>query len=91
MREATSRYKAMIAQVPANIKFEIDLSFQISNRLEQLMAERGISRHQLALALGKRPCEVTKWLSGQHNFTLATIGMLSAFFEQSIISVVNLR
>lgn len=87
MKDARLRYKSMTANVPADIKAEISLSFQISNRIEQLMEERGLNRRQLAVALGKRPCEVTKWLSGQHNFTIATLGMLSTFFGQSIVTV----
>ena len=69
------------------IKREADLSFQISDRIYDLMQERGLSKKQFADALGKRPCEVTKWLSGQHNFTISTLAMLSAFFGKSIISV----
>ena len=77
----------MVASVPAEIKAEIDLSFKISNRIAELMNNRHLSRKQFADALGRRPCEVTKWLSGQHNFTISTLAMLSSFFEESIISV----
>ncbi|MDE7393547.1 MAG: helix-turn-helix domain-containing protein [Muribaculaceae bacterium] len=52
------------------------------------MHERGLSKKQFADALGRRPSEITKWLSGQHNFTIATLGMLSAFFGQPIVTVV---
>lgn len=44
------------------------------------MQKRGVSKKQFADALGKRPCEVAKWLSGQHSFTIATFSMLSTFF-----------
>lgn len=77
----------MVAQVPPEIKAEINLSFEISNRIEQLMQEKGLSKKQFADALGKRPCEVTKWLSGQHNFTVATLAMISAFFGQPVVRV----
>lgn len=87
MKAARNRYRTMIAQVPQEIKEEINLSFAISNRIEKLMQEKGLSKKKLADALDKRPCEVTKWLSGQHNFTIATLGKLSAFFEKPIITV----
>lgn len=87
MKDGRDRYKAMVASVPLDIKEESDLSFKISNRIEELMQSRNLTRKQFAEALGKRPCEVTKWLSGQHNFTVSTIAMLSAFFEQPIITV----
>jgi len=89
MKDARNRYRTIVAQVPPEIKEEIDLSFAVSNRIEKLMQEKGLSKKQFADALGKRPCEVTKWLSGQHNFTIATLGMLSAFFGRPIVTVVS--
>ncbi len=77
----------MLGPIPERIQRETDLSFQISDRIYDLMQERGLTKKQFAEALGKRPCEVTKWLSGQHNFTISTLAMLSAFFGKSIISV----
>ena len=87
MKDIRNRYREMVAQVPQTIKEEIDLSFAISNRIDALMKERGLSKKQFADALGKRPSEVTRWLSGQHNFTISTLAMLSSFFGKSIISV----
>lgn len=66
---------------------ETRLSFAISNRLDALMKERGLNRKQLAEAIGKRPNEVTRWLSGEHNFTLAILAMLSTYFGKPIITV----
>ena len=87
MKDYSERYKSIVSSVPDEIKLELDISFKISNRIAELMQARNLSRKQFAEALGKRPCEVTKWLSGQHNFTISTIAMLSAFFGQPIISV----
>ncbi len=77
----------MVAQVPAQVKEEINLSFAISNKIDFLMHEQGLSKKQLADKIGKRPSEVTRWLSGEHNFTIATIAMLSTFFGKPIITI----
>lgn len=77
----------MLGPIPDTLQKETELSFQISDRIYELMQQRGLSKKQFADALGKRPCEVTKWLSGQHNFTVATLAMLSSFFGAPIISV----
>lgn len=77
----------MLGPIPTNIQAEVDLSFEISDRIDALMRQRGLSKKQFAEALGRRPSEITKWLSGQHNFTIATLAMLSSFFGQPIITV----
>ena len=87
MRDIKNRYKEMVAQVPAQVKEEINLSFAISNKIDFLMHEQGLSKKQLADKIGKRPSEVTRWLSGEHNFTIATIAMLSTFFGKPIITI----
>ena len=87
MKEAKDVFQKMLESVPSEIKLEVDLCFNISDRIEELMREKGLTKKQFADALGKRPSEVTKWLSGQHNFTISTLAMLSAFFGKSIITV----
>ena len=51
------------------------------------MKERGVSQRELARMTGKRPSEVTRWLSGQHNFTLATIAKLSVALNHDFVSI----
>ena len=87
MKTINTSFRQMVTAVPADIKREVDLEFAISNRIYELMTKRGLSKVGFAQALGKRPSEVTKWLSGQHNFTLRTISLLSAFFGEDLISV----
>lgn len=87
MKDIRNKYRDMVRMVPQNIKEEIDLSFAISNKINALMQERGLSKKQFAEQIGKRPSEITRWLSGQHNFTVSTLAMLSTFFGKSIISV----
>ena len=77
----------MLGPISANVQAEVDLSFDISERIDALMRQRGLSKKQFADALGHRPSEITKWLSGQHNFTIATLSMLSSFFGQPIVTV----
>lgn len=89
MRTINLAFKKMVAEVPAEIKAEADLSFAIADRLDFLIKERGLTKKEFAAAIGKRPSEVTKWLSGQHNFTLRTIAMLSAFFGEALVIAPN--
>ena len=87
MKTMKTPFKQMLAAVPDDIQQEVDLEFAISNRINELMVQRGLTKLEFAQALGKRPSEVTKWLSGQHNFTIRTLSLLSSFFRESLIRV----
>ena len=87
MRTANISLQEIFNEIPVEKREETRLSFAISNRLVTLMQERGLNKKQFAEALGKRPNEITRWLSGEHNFTISTLAMLSTFFGKSIINV----
>ncbi|MDE5610360.1 MAG: helix-turn-helix transcriptional regulator [Bacteroidales bacterium] len=87
MKRAKTSLRDLLCDITPEERAEARLSFQISNRLDALMHEKGLSKKQLADAIGKRPNEVTRWLSGEHNFTISTLAMLSTFFGQPIITV----
>lgn len=88
MKRTAKSLEEILGPIPDSLQKETELTFQISDRIYELMQERGLSKKQFADALGKRPCEITKWLSGQHNFTIATLSMLSTFFGQPVIAVI---
>lgn len=87
MRTVNISIQEIFNEIPREKREEARLSFAISNRLDALMRERGLNKKQFAEALGKRPNEITRWLSGEHNFTISTIAMLSTFFGKPIISI----
>lgn len=87
MRTANISLQEIFNEIPVEKREATRLTFAISNRLAALMQERGLNKKQLAEALGKRPNEITRWLSGEHNFTISTLAMLSTFFGKSIINV----
>lgn len=79
----------LFEEMPKEKREAARLSFAVSDRLSYLMESKGLTKKQLADSLGKRPNEITRWLSGEHNFTLSTISMLSSFFGQPILQVVE--
>ncbi len=87
MKRTVKSLEEMLGPNPEPRMKETELSFEISDRIFELMNERGLSKKQVADALGRRPSEITKWLSGRHNFTISTLGMLSTFFGQPIVTV----
>lgn len=87
MKTAFDEYNQIVGSIPAEIHREVDMQMAVSARIYDLMTERGLSKADFARAIGKRPCEITKWLSGQHNFTLKTLALLTTFFGEAIVRI----
>jgi antitoxin component HigA of HigAB toxin-antitoxin module len=87
MRKAYINIQEIFNEIPPELREETRMSFAISDKIALLMEQRGLSKKQLATAIGKRPNEVTRWLSGEHNFTIATLAKLSTFFGIPIITI----
>jgi transcriptional regulator with XRE-family HTH domain len=64
-----------------------DLQVDLILRINQILKEKKIGKKQLAVILGKQPSEISKWLNGEHNFTLKTIAKLSAAFNEPLIEI----
>lgn len=51
----------------------ISRKMEIASFLYNTLKAKGISQKQFAERMGKKPSEISKWLSGTHNFTLETL------------------
>ena len=80
-------FNECLANVPNDITIEIDLSFDIANKIDKILSDRKISQKDFAAMIGKKESEISKWLKGTHNFTLRTIAKISAVLEEPIIEV----
>jgi ribosome-binding protein aMBF1 (putative translation factor) len=45
----------------------------LAARIDDKIRERGLSNQEFAFMMGKKPSEISKWLSGTHNFTTETL------------------
>lgn len=82
-------FNECLENVSKDVSIEIDLSFDIAKRLDQLLTKRGISQKEFAEMLGKKESEVSKWLKGTHNFTLRTLAKITATLNEPLIEVVG--
>ena len=57
---------------------------RIAMQIAAAMEERRISEEELAEMIGHQPSEITKWLSGDQNFTSDTLAELSYYLQTKI-------
>jgi transcriptional regulator with XRE-family HTH domain len=85
MRSAIT--KQILDETPTETRVFVKKYADILVRINQLLKEKGWSQQNLAEALGKKPSEVSKWLSGNHNLTLRSIAKLEAELGSDILYV----
>ncbi|MCQ2276057.1 MAG: helix-turn-helix transcriptional regulator [Bacteroidales bacterium] len=70
------------------MKKQMDLSVSIANCIYAILEKKGLTQKDLATLLGKTETEVSRWLSGTHNLTMATIAKISVALDTDIIQVI---
>lgn len=80
MDEVRKRY------LTPEIQKQVDLQVMIANRIYDLLKQKGMSQKDLAQKLGKTETEVSRWLCGTHNITMATLAKIAVALDDDIIS-----
>ena len=73
--------------ITPELKLQMDLSVSIANRIYSILEAKGMSQKDFAQLVGKTETEVSRWLSGMHNLTIATISKISSALGEDIIIV----
>ena len=84
---SNSLLRECLSNVPELTRAEFNLTFTIAERIDYLLKKRGISQKELAMKMGKRESEVSRWLTGRHNLTIKTIARISAVLGEPVISI----
>ena len=66
-----------------------DLNFSISEKIYQVLQEKGMTKRDLARLTGKKESEVSRWFSFGHNFTCKTIAMIQLALGVKIIEIAH--
>lgn len=77
----------LLQETPEDVKIFVDLYADLVVRINELMREKGITQKELAMRLDKQPSEISKWLRGEHNFTLRSIARLQAELGEPLLVV----
>ena len=84
MRRSVSRGKIQEETPDADRIFMRHYS-DITLRIIRLMQQKGYTQKMLAERMNKRPSEINKWLTRNHNLTLRTLAKLEAVLGEPII------
>ena len=77
-----------------NTRIETEKAARRKRTAEEIldaMEASGLSRKEFAMKMGWQPSEVTKWLSGKHNFTIALLEEISDALGTDITGVEDIR
>lgn len=80
-------FRECLTEIPEDRMEEFELSFSIAERIVEVLKQKGMTRRDLANKLGKRESEISKWLTGRHNFTISTLSYISSALGEDIIMV----
>ena len=78
-------FRDSLAAIPAEQKAEFDLSFGIAERISEILKAKGLTQKDFARLLNKRDSEISKWLTGRHNFTTQTIARIETALGSKLI------
>ena len=76
-------------QVNPEVRESVALSFQIVDRIHEILKEKGMKQKDLAVLLGKKEAEISKWMRGTHNFTIDTLVTIERALNAPILQVVH--
>lgn len=77
----------ILDNTPKDVSIFIDKYTDLVIRINQLLKDKGYNQKTLSEKLGKKPSEIHKWLSGNHNFTLRSIAKLEAELGETLLEV----
>lgn len=83
------RFEEIRRSTPKEIDVFVNRSFDIVDRIHEILRLKNLSQKDLADLLEKRESEVSKWMTGTHNFTLKTLVKIEDVLGLPIIKVIN--
>lgn len=79
--------KNMINEIPEDIKLFSSIYAELTLKINEALKSQGLSKKELAKKLEKKPSEISKWLNGEHNFTLRSLCKLQCELGVELIRI----
>lgn len=80
-------FQEQLSKVSPEVKKEMEWSAELVDRIEHLLKEKGMTRRELAAAIGCNETQIVRWIRGFPNYTLATLAKLSVALGEDLIRI----
>ena len=79
----------LLSEITPEQQARTDRKMRIASIIDDVMKRKGLGKKQFANKIGYKPSEITKWLSGTHNFTIETISDIERALGVRILNLSN--
>ena len=80
-------FKEALSTVKPETRKEVGYAFDIAATIRAILIKKGLSQADFARMCGKKEAEISRWMTGIHNFTIRTISMIETVLDARIISI----
>lgn len=82
-----TKFEKLLNEIPAETSLMVSKSFDVTERILNILDEKGMTQKDFARLMGKKESEICKWMKGTHNFTLETISKIELVLGETILQV----
>lgn len=87
IRYTDKQFEQTVASIPSDVRLQVEWQFDVADRIHTIMQSKGLTSSALARLMHKSEPEVARWISGRHNFTLATLAKISSALGENVIAI----
>lgn len=73
-------------RIPKELSEQIDRRMGLAVKIAETLRARGLTNQEFAFMMGKKPSEVSRWLSGTHNFTTETLWQMERVLNVQLLT-----
>lgn len=74
------------SEITPEISEQNDRRMGLAIKIAEALRSRGLTNQEFASMMGKKPSEVTRWLSGTHNFTTETLWQMERVLKIQLLT-----
>ncbi|HVD97829.1 MAG TPA: helix-turn-helix transcriptional regulator [Cytophagaceae bacterium] len=79
----------LLGKIPEQQYDLVKFKMKVALQMEKILTRKNMTKKEFAIQIGKNPSEITKWLSGTHNFTIETLWEISNVLKVSISELIG--